>query len=129
MAVVEGAGGVLAPLGGGNLMVDLMGALGLPVVLVARPGLGTINHTLLSLRELRRAGLEVRGVVFNETAPRETGYIERDNLETVARLGAVDVLGSLPFVPGLGGGGAPEGLLDGCIEALPAAGEIIGEGV
>lgn len=129
MVVVEGAGGVLVPLGGGALMVDLMGALGLPVVLVARRGLGTINHTLLSLRELRRAGLEVRGVVFNETAPRENGCIERDNLETVARLGDVAVLGSLPFVPGLRGDDGPGGQLDACVEALSAAGGIIGEGV
>jgi dethiobiotin synthetase len=95
--IVEGAGGVLVPLNGRRTQVDLMQRLGLPVVLVARPGLGTINHTLLSLRVLRAAGLTVRGVVFNATAPGRPGFIERDNAVTVARLGRVPVLASLPY--------------------------------
>jgi dethiobiotin synthetase len=99
--VAEGAGGVLVPLDGRLTQLDLMRKLGLPVVLVARPGLGTINHTLLSLRALREAGLTVRGVVFNPTAPGRPGIIESDNAVTVARLGGVTVLASLPY----GGGG------------------------
>jgi dethiobiotin synthetase len=62
--VVEGAGGVLVPLAPGVLMIDLMARLGLPVVLVARTTLGTINHTLLSLAALRARGLTVAGVVL-----------------------------------------------------------------
>lgn len=95
--IVEGAGGVLVPLNGRHIQVDLMRRLGLPVVLVARPGLGTINHVLLSLRALREAGLTVRGVVFNPTAPGRPGLIERDNVATVARLGRVTVLACLPY--------------------------------
>jgi len=58
--VVEGAGGVLVPVGGRSTMIDLMRMLQLPVVLVARPSLGTLNHTLLSLGAIRGAGLEAR---------------------------------------------------------------------
>ncbi len=63
--VVEGAGGVLVPLNERDTMVELMVHLGLPVVVVARSGLGTINHTLLSLEALRNRGLHVSGVVLN----------------------------------------------------------------
>jgi len=62
--VAEGAGGLLVPLAPGLLMIDLAAALGLPVVLVARDRLGTINHTLLSLEALRRRRLAVKGVVL-----------------------------------------------------------------
>ena len=63
--LVEGAGGLLVPLNERELMVDLMAALGLPVLLVASSRLGTINHTLLSLRELERRGLRCLGVVLS----------------------------------------------------------------
>ena len=93
--VVEGAGGVLVPLDGRLTMVDLMRRLGLPVLLVARTGLGTINHTLLSLLALRENGLAVAGVVFNQSSPGRRGIIERDNVQTVARLGRVAVAACL----------------------------------
>ncbi len=101
MVIVEGAGGVCVPIQGRRTMLDLMGALGLPVVVVARLGLGTINHTLLTLHGLRRAQVRVLGVVFNAAVPGRLGYIERDNIKTIARLGTVRVLGRLPFVPDL----------------------------
>ena len=101
MVIVEGAGGVCVPIQGRQTMLDLMSALDLPVVVVARLGLGTINHTLLTLNGLRRAQVRVLGVVFNATAPGRSGYIERDNIKTIARLGTVRVLGRLPFVPHL----------------------------
>lgn len=63
--VAEGAGGVLVPLNERETMADLMAWLGLPIVLVARTALGTINHTLLSLEALRRRGLRVHGLVLN----------------------------------------------------------------
>ncbi len=96
--LVEGAGGVMVPITGRLTMLDLMVKLGLPVVLVARPGLGTVNHTLLSLRELRRAGLPVSGVVLCQAQPGERGWIERDNHRTIERLGDVPVLGRLPYI-------------------------------
>jgi dethiobiotin synthetase len=102
LVVVEGAGGVLVPLGRDSLMTDLMARLNLPVILVARPGLGTINHSLLSLREIRRAGLVPLGVVFNERESSPAGYIEEDNRLAVARLGAPIRVWRLPFAKGMG---------------------------
>jgi len=95
--IVEGAGGILTPITGSRTMLDLMKTLTLPVILVARPGLGTINHTLLSIRELRRAGLEVKGVIFNQTEPGRPGFIEKDNFRTITALGKVRILGFIPF--------------------------------
>ena len=82
-------------------MLDVIKKLAAPVILVARPGLGTINHSLLSLHRLRHAGIEVLGIVFNQAQPGCPGYIEKDNIAAVAGYGNVHVLGSLPFVPGL----------------------------
>jgi dethiobiotin synthetase len=88
--VCEGVGGFLVPLTPGYLVRDLAGDLGLPVVIVASPGLGTINHTLLTIEAVRGAGLEVAAVVLNNW-PGEPGDLERSNLETVAALGSVAV--------------------------------------
>jgi dethiobiotin synthetase len=95
--VAEGVGGILVPLTPGYLVRDLALDLGLPVLVAARPGLGTINHTLLTLEALRAVGLEVAAVVLTPwpDAPPE---LERSNRETVARLGAVSVE-TLPHVP------------------------------
>jgi dethiobiotin synthase len=103
MVVVEGAGGVMVPLDGQSTMLDLMGSLGFPVVLVAQTGLGTINHSLLSIQSLRWAGLEVFGIVFNEVEPGspEDEFIKKDNIETVAKLGDVHVLGHVTHLAGL----------------------------
>ena len=87
--VVEGAGGLLVPLDGATLMIDLAARLGLPIVLAARTGLGTINHTLLSLEALARRGLPVAGVVFS-------GPDHPRNLETIRRLGGAPILGRIP---------------------------------
>ncbi|BDU71701.1 dethiobiotin synthase [Mesoterricola silvestris] len=89
--VVEGAGGLLVPLDGGTLMIDLAARLGLPVVLAARTGLGTLNHTLLSLEALHRRGLPVAGVVFS-------GADHPRNIETIARLGGAPILGRIPWL-------------------------------
>lgn len=88
--VVEGVGGLLVPLTDDYTVRDLARALSLPLVVAARPGLGTINHTLLTLEAARGAGLEVAGVVFTPW-PESPGLIERSNRETVERLGQVPV--------------------------------------
>jgi len=98
--VVEGAGGVMTPLNDRATMMDLMAGLGLPVILVAKPGLGTLNHTLLSLRALRQTGLEVLGVVINQSSPSRWGRIEEDNLRSIKRLGAVKVLACIRYSEG-----------------------------
>lgn len=98
--LVEGAGGLLVPFGADWMAVDLARILSLPVVLVARNALGTINHTLLSIEALRRRDLAVGGVILNEEASR-TGDVSRlDNAGEIARWGGVRVLGVLPHLPG-----------------------------
>jgi dethiobiotin synthetase len=69
--LVEGVGGLLCPLTERATVADLVAALGLPLVVVARRGLGTLNHTLLTVEAARARGLPVAGVVVNETAPPE----------------------------------------------------------
>ncbi|MBF0560472.1 MAG: dethiobiotin synthase [Alphaproteobacteria bacterium] len=87
--VVEGAGGVLVPLNERHLMVDLMVLLGLPVVLVARSTLGTINHTLLSLEALRQRKLTVAGVILN-------GPPNPSNRHAIETYGRIPILGEIP---------------------------------
>jgi dethiobiotin synthetase len=112
--IVEGAGGVLVPLDESTLVVDLIGRLSLPVVVVARSSLGTINHTLLTLEALRSRDIGVAGVVM-------VGPVDRDNREAIESFGQVPVVGQLPFLDPLtpgslaawaAGGMDPEGRLE-----------------
>jgi dethiobiotin synthetase len=88
--VVEGVGGLLVPLTQDHTVRDLAVALGFPVVVAARPGLGTISHTLLTLEAARSAQLAVAGVVMTPW-PGSPSVMARSNRETVARLGTVGV--------------------------------------
>jgi dethiobiotin synthetase len=90
MVVVEGAGGLRVPLGDDLDVRRLALALGLPLVIAARPGLGTINHTLLTLESARHVGLAIAGVVLTPW-PACPSAVERSNLATVQRLGAIEV--------------------------------------
>ncbi|HSR88204.1 MAG TPA: dethiobiotin synthase, partial [Pontiella sp.] len=94
--IAEGAGGVMVPLNRRETMLDLMQALKLPVLIAARPGLGTINHTLLTIRALRSDGLDIAGVVFVAGQPGAPGFIEEDNGTTIGQFGKVPVLGTIP---------------------------------
>jgi len=88
--VCEGVGGLLVPLSPAYLVRDLAADLGYPLVIVASPGLGTINHTLLTLESARAAGLEVAAVVLNPW-PEQPSEIERTNRETISTLAGVSV--------------------------------------
>jgi dethiobiotin synthetase len=94
--VCEGVGGLLVPLSPTYLVRDLAADLGYPLVVVAGPGLGTINHTLLTLEAARDAGLEVTAVVLTPW-PGQPTEIEASNRETISRLGHVEVL-TLPHL-------------------------------
>jgi len=89
--IVEGAGGVLVPINGSELMTHLMVHLSLPVLLVARTTLGTINHTLLSIAALRTANLDVRGVIMS-------GKPNKENRQAIEHYGGVNVIGTLPHL-------------------------------
>jgi dethiobiotin synthetase len=95
-AIVEGVGGLLTPLADRYTVCDFALALGLPVLIAARPGLGTINHTLLTVAAARAAGLELRAVVLTPW-PIRPSRLERSNRETIARMARVEVVG-LPRV-------------------------------
>ena len=88
--VVEGVGGLLVPLNARHDVRDLAVALGLPVVIAARPGLGTINHSLLTIAAARAAGLDVRAVVLTPW-PAEPSVMQRSNRDTIAARGDVEV--------------------------------------
>jgi dethiobiotin synthetase len=90
VVVVEGAGGLLAPFTADLSQGDWLARVGLPAVVAARPGLGTINHTLLTLEAARARGLDVRAVVLTPW-PGDPTDVELSNRETIARLGGVDV--------------------------------------
>ncbi|HEV2182595.1 MAG TPA: dethiobiotin synthase [Candidatus Acidoferrales bacterium] len=89
--IVEGAGGALVPMNSTQLMTDLMAHLNLPVLVVARTSLGTINHTLLSLAALRAARLDLRGVVM-------VGKENRDNRAAIEHYGEIEVVGAVPLL-------------------------------
>jgi dethiobiotin synthetase len=86
--VCEGVGGLLVPLRGGYLVRDLAADLGLPLLIAASPGLGTINHTLLTVEAARAAGLRVAAVVLTPW-PERPSAVEESNRETIAELGEV----------------------------------------
>ena len=96
LLVCEGVGGFLVPLTLGYLVRDLARDLGLPVAIAAAPGLGTINHTLMTVEAVRAVGLDVAMVVLTPW-PAEPDEIERSNRDAIAALGDVRVEG-LPLV-------------------------------
>jgi dethiobiotin synthetase len=98
--VVEGVGGLCVPLRGKYLVLDLARRLGLPLLIVARWRLGTINHTLLTVRAARAAGLEVAGIVLNETDAAPHGVAERTVAPVLEKLAGAPVLARIPYLKG-----------------------------
>jgi dethiobiotin synthetase len=92
--VVEGAGGALVPLTRGVTYADVFARWGLPVIIVARTALGTINHSLLTIEALRARHVPICGVAF-------VGNANADNEATIAAMGQVPCLGRLPLLPEL----------------------------
>jgi len=90
--VVEGVGGLLVPLTNDYLVRDFAGELSLPLVIAARPGLGTISHSLLTIEAARAVALRVQAVVLTPW-PDEPEPIHRSNMETIERFGEVPVIG------------------------------------
>ena len=99
--VVEGAGGLYVPLIGTHFLVlDLIRWLGLPLAVVAKSGLGTINHTVLTVKAALAANLQVAGVILNRY-PDNPGLAEETNPGVIEALTGVPILGRLPEVPDL----------------------------
>ena len=93
--IVEGVGGLLVPLQDDFLLADLLGRVRLPTLIVARSGLGTLNHTLLTIEALRSRKIPVLGVVFSDASADEEEVIVEDNMRTVSHVGKVKILGRL----------------------------------
>lgn len=95
--IVEGAGGILVPILNDYLMIDLIKDLGLPVLIVTKPSLGTINHTLLTIKQLQSENIRVLGVVINGYKEDEAGISERTNPQIIEDLSKVPILGIIPY--------------------------------
>ena len=105
--IAESAGGALVPLNGnGETLLDVIREVEWPVLLVVRNGLGCINHAWLTIEALRARGIDLLGVVMNNTTPEPEGETDRlirgDNAGSIARFCKVDVLGSAPYAPAEG---------------------------
>ena len=97
--IVEGAGGLLVPVDRENNMADLARRWRLPLVIVARPGLGTINHTLLTIEAARARHLNIAAVVINRYRPGSATLAEETNPEVIGRLAKIDIPLIVPFDP------------------------------
>lgn len=123
--VVEGVGGLLVPIRGEYLVADLAREMGLPLVIVSRPGLGTINHTLLTIAAARSHGLEIRGFIINGFREEEAGLAERTSPAQIEKLGQVPLLGVLPFDPEVDGSAGSFGRIPQWIEERVRLEEIL----
>lgn len=101
LVLVEGAGGLLVPLGQGRSIADLVQFLSLPLLVVARPGLGTINHTLLTIEAARARGLAVEAVIFSASTRDAEATAVKSNAEEIQRASGIPVLGCLPHLSAL----------------------------
>lgn len=99
--VVEGVGGLLVPLRRDLLLADLLARMNLPVLIVARSGLGTLNHTFLTIEALRARKVDIFGVVCSDGQDDPDARIVADNLKTIAEIGGVRVFGRLPYCSSL----------------------------
>lgn len=95
--IVEGCGGLAVPLNESNWMVsDMVQCLGLSLLIVARAGLGTINHTLLTIDYAKTRGIEVKGIIINQYSG---SALEDDNVKTIQDISHIPVLGKIPVIP------------------------------
>ncbi len=99
LVIVEGAGGLLVPVKDDFLIADLILALDLPMVVVARPNLGTINHSLLTLRYAKSVGIRPVGTVINGYRDDTADAGEKTNPAIIESLSGVPLLGILPYLP------------------------------
>ena len=95
--IVEGIGGLLVPIKKGYLVSDLIKDMDIPTIVIARPGLGTINHTLLTVKYAQNCGIKVLGVIFNEIKKTKIGICERTNSKVIESESGVPVLGYVKY--------------------------------
>ncbi|OQA03799.1 MAG: ATP-dependent dethiobiotin synthetase BioD 1 [Planctomycetes bacterium ADurb.Bin401] len=95
--IVEGIGGIRVPITDGLDVLGLAKMFGLPVVIAARPGLGTINHTLLTIEAVRNAQLPLAGVIISGYDELNSDFAHRSAPEIIARAGQTEILAAVPF--------------------------------
>lgn len=97
--IIEGAGGLMVPIRGGFLMADLIKQFNVPLLVVARAGLGTLNHTLLTVYAAQSMGIRVAGIILNGM-PEEPDLASREAPRLLAMTASADLLGVLPETAG-----------------------------
>lgn len=95
--IVEGIGGLLVPIDAYYFVVDLANEMELPLIIVCRPNVGTINHTLLTVSYAREHGLDVKGIIINESTENCDDVVKKTNADEIKRLTNLPVLGMIPF--------------------------------
>jgi dethiobiotin synthetase len=119
--VVEGIGGLMVPISKDYYVAELAAEIGLPLIIVARPGLGTINQTMLTLNHALRAGIDVAGIVINYSSPPEHSLAEKTNPGVLSRIASAPLIGTFPYLKEVRGetiGNAVREALD--LEAIKA---------
>ena len=101
---IEGIGGLLVPIKKDYTVLDLARDFGLPIIVVARPGLGTINHTMLTVNYAIKEGLSVAGIIINHGQPTENSIAEETNPYVIRQISTVPVLGIFPHLKELDAG-------------------------
>ena len=96
--LVEGAGGLMAPLTDKLFNADLAKALNIPIIIVSRLGLGTINHTILTINQAKAYRLPIEGIIFSDTNPKAKSLAEKTNPKEIERLTKIKVLGIIPYL-------------------------------
>jgi dethiobiotin synthetase len=99
--LVEGVGGVMVPIKKDYLVADMIKEVGLPVIIVTRPNLGTINHTILTTSYLQQEDIPIAGIVINYSKQQEKGLAEKTNPQEIKRLSGVPIIGEVPYIENL----------------------------
>ncbi len=97
VTIVEGAGGIMVPVYKKYLFLDLIKDINVPLIIVSRPGLGAINHTLLTIKAAESRGIDILGVIINYTTKTRKGLPEKTNPEIIETLSGVAVLGIVEY--------------------------------
>jgi dethiobiotin synthetase len=98
MMLMEGVGGLLVPITAGYNVADLAREIGLPLIIVSRIRVGTLNHTLLTINAARQYGLKIKGIILNKQESGDLDEVEKQQAELIEELSDTPILGTCPFI-------------------------------
>ncbi|HLA50377.1 MAG TPA: dethiobiotin synthase [Thermodesulfovibrionia bacterium] len=98
ITIVEGAGGIMAPLYKKYLFLDFISDINLPIIIVSRPGLGTINHTLLTIEIAKSRGIKILGVIINYAGQIKNDISVKTNPKIIESIGGIPLVGIVPYL-------------------------------